>query len=76
MGRIKILSMFALVGFLVGSGGYFLASWLASFRALVFIVPAVPVIDILLAPWFLSGTAGAVLAIAIVVAMAHMAPEQ
>ncbi|MFQ6075196.1 MAG: hypothetical protein ACE5Z5_03525 [Candidatus Bathyarchaeia archaeon] len=76
MGRVKVLSLFALLGFVIGSVGYFVLSWIADHSIFIVSVSAVPLLDILTAPWFLSGLAGSALSVIIVTTVAHFTPEQ
>jgi len=62
-GRTKLLLTFALAGYLIGAVAYVAFDWIFV-NAAVGIQP-VPILAILTAPWFLSGIAGALLAMAI-----------
>lgn len=75
MGRVRVLSLFALLGFVVGSVGYSVLSWIASHSVFVVSVSAVPLLDILTAPWFLSGLASSALSVIIVTTVARFTPE-
>lgn len=60
--RTKILLSFAFIGFLGGVSLYFLLSWLIIGSAL----QAMSILDVVSAPWFLSGIAGSLLSIVLV----------
>ncbi len=57
--RTKLVLSFALIGFLVGSSGYFLLNWI-----LVNSTPGILYVPVpIFAPWFLSGIAGSLLSV-------------
>lgn len=76
MGRVKVLSIFALLGFVVGSVGYFAIDWIATHHIFVVSVSTVPLWEVLVAPWFLSGLAGSALSVIFVTAAARITPER
>ena len=69
-GRTKILTIFALLGFVIGTTAYFVFNWFITHNLIK--ITAIPVIDILLSPWFISGLAGAILAITILAVFAYI----
>lgn len=69
-GRTKILTIFALFGFIIGTTAYFVFNWFVTHNLIK--ITAISVIDILLSPWFISGLAGAILAITILAVFAHI----
>ncbi len=69
-GKTKLLFSFALFGFLVGSAAYYVFDWLlmnAAFR--------LPLLEIITAPWCMSGIAGSAMAIIVVYASAHFSKD-
>ena len=69
-GRTKILTIFALLGFVIGTTAYFVFNWFVTHNLIK--ITAISIIDILLSPWFVSGMAGAILAITILAVFAHI----
>ena len=69
-GRTKILTIFALIGFVIGTTAYFVFNWFVTHNLIK--ITAISVVDILLSPWFISGLAGAILAITILAVFAHI----
>jgi hypothetical protein len=69
-GRTKILTIFALLGFVIGTTAYFVFNWFVTHNLIK--ITAISIIDILLSPWFVSGLAGAILAITILAVFAHI----
>jgi hypothetical protein len=69
-GRTKILTIFALLGFVIGTTAYFFFNWFVTHNLIK--ITAISIIDILLSPWFVSGLAGAILAITILAVFAHI----
>ncbi len=70
-GKTKLLFSFAFLGFLVGSAAYYVFDWLIVNSML----RPIPLLEILTAPWFLSGIAGSFLSIAIVYASTYFAND-
>jgi multisubunit Na+/H+ antiporter MnhE subunit len=68
-GKTKILTSFAVFGFCIGAIVYMIVNWITTNNLLRF--TPIPVMEILLAPWFISGTAGATLSILIVILVAR-----
>ena len=63
---IRVLLPVAFLGFLGGSGSYFLFNFLLNHMTIS------PMLEMLIAPWFISGSLGAVLAVTIVLVYAHL----
>ena len=72
-GRTKLLLSFALFGFLLGTVTYFVFDLLI-IKSIVGLRP-VPIVEIISAPWFLSGIAGSFLSVATVYASAHFSRD-
>jgi len=72
--KTKLLLSFALLGFLIGSTTYYAFNWLIVSNT-IGILP-VPIVDILLAPWFLSGIAGSLLSIIIIYLAARFSSKE
>jgi len=68
-GKTKILMTFALFGFFIGAIAYLIVSWFTTNNLLRF--TPIPIMELILAPWFISGTAGATLSIFIVIILAR-----
>ena len=69
-GRTKILTIFALLGFVIGTTAYFVFNWFVTHNLIK--ITAISIIDILLSPWFVSGLVGAILAITIMAVFARI----
>ena len=70
--RTKLLVSFALLGFLIGAGGYHFINWFIANSG--FHIP--PIADIVFSPWFVSGFTGSLLAVLIVVVTSHLASRR
>ena len=64
--RTKILTLFAVFGFGIGTGFYFIFSWLMTNYSIS------TTMNLFLHPWFMSGIAGALLSNLIIVVFAHV----
>ena len=73
-GKNKLLLSFALIGFLVGSVAYFVFDWLI-INSNIALQP-VPILEIISAPWFLSGIAGSFLSVIAVYASTYFSGEK
>ena len=71
--RTKILTTFAIFGFLIGTAAYFIFNW-ARTASLLELNPA-PIANLILSPWFTSGIVGAILAMLIVFIVARLKRE-
>jgi flagellin-like protein len=69
-GGVKLLLSFALFGFIAGSVAFLAFDYFA-----LNILTTVPILAIVLSPWFISGIIGAVLAVAIVLIYAHFSGD-
>ncbi len=67
--RTKFLISFAFLGFLIGSGSYYLINWLVINSG----INLPPIADIVFSPWFVSGFTGALLSILIITVFSHLA---
>jgi hypothetical protein len=69
-GGVKLLLSFALFGFIAGTVAFL------TFDYFVFnVLTTVPILEIVLSPWFISGIVGAVVADAIVLSYAHFSGD-
>jgi len=68
--RTKLLLSFAFIGFLFGSAAYFLFNWIIINMGILYI--PFPI----MAPWFLSGIAGSLLAMITVYVAAHFSAQK
>jgi len=70
--RFKMLASLAVLGFAIGVVTYLTFNWLATF--VTFPVAAIPIYipRILIAPWFLSGLAGSIFTLVIVIVIAYV----
>jgi len=59
-GRTKLLLAFALLGFFIGTFAYYIFDWVVLNASLK--IQPVPILEILTAPWFISGIVGSFLA--------------
>jgi len=73
-GRTKLLLSFALFGFLIGAATYFVFDWLIIHSALG--IQPIPILEVVSAPWFLSGIAGSLLSVIAIYASAHFSGEK
>jgi hypothetical protein len=64
--RTKVLSSFALFGFLIGTAAYLIFDWIVTSN-LIQVAPQA----VLASPWFVSGIAGAILSTLLVVVIAR-----
>ena len=71
MGRTKTLTSIAAIGFLIGVLSYFLFGWIST----TIVVTPIQIMDVVLAPWFLSGIAGSAISLGLVFLMAYL-PER
>ncbi len=69
-GRTKILTIFALLGFVIGTTAYFVFNWFVTHNLIK--ITAISILDILVSPWFVSGLVGAILAITILAVFARI----
>jgi hypothetical protein len=69
LGRSKIMISFAALGFIIGTAAYILFNWL--FNQGFPTINLVPLADVFLSPWFLSGMAGAGIALIAIVVLAY-----
>ncbi|MCW4039655.1 MAG: hypothetical protein NWE83_02765 [Candidatus Bathyarchaeota archaeon] len=67
--RTKVLTTFAIFGFIVGTIAYFIFNWFVSNNLIRFTPPSI--VNVMMSPWFVSGTVGALLSTIIVVVFAH-----
>ncbi len=76
-GRTKLLLSFALLGFLVGSATYLVFNWIITNSAIgiVYVYPT-PILEVISAPWFLSGIAGSLLSVIVIYVSAHFSGEK
>ncbi len=71
-GRNALIASFAFIGFLIGTGLYAVLNWIVvnSTAAGVLYLP-IPIF----APWFMSGLAGALMAVLLVAVISHFARD-
>ena len=76
-GRTKLLLSFALLGFLVGSATYLVFNWIITNSAIgiIYIYPT-PILEVISAPWFMSGIAGSLLSVIIIYVSARFSGEK
>ena len=76
-GRTKLLLSFALLGFLVGSATYLVFNWIITNSAIgiIYIYPT-PILEVISAPWFMSGIAGSILSVIIIYVSARFSGEK
>ena len=67
--RTKLLISFALLGFIIGSGGYYFVNWFLINSG--FSLP--PVADVVFSPWFVSGFTGSLMSMLIIIVFSHLA---
>ena len=72
--KTKLLLSFAILGFLIGSTTYYAFNWLIISNA-IGILP-IPILDIIYAPWFLSGIAGSLLSVIIIYLAARFSNKE
>ncbi len=63
-GLSKIMLSIGIFGFVLGTAAYFVFNWFVTSNVVV--VTSVPVVNVLFAPWFISGIAGSLLSCLIV----------
>ena len=68
------MSSFAVFGFLLGTITYFVFNWFAT-NGIVY-VASVPISEIILSPWFISGIVGSLISIAVIYLYAHFAGQE
>ena len=73
--RTKLLLSFALFGFLIGATVYVVFDWLI-INSAIGIQLQVPILVVLITPWFLSGVAGSLLSVIIIYVSAHHSSER
>ena len=73
-GRTKLFLSFAIFGFLIGTATYFVFDWIFA-NAAIGIQP-VPILEVISAPWFISGIAGSLLSMAIIYVFAKFSAEK
>jgi hypothetical protein len=71
-GKNKLLLSFAFIGFLLGSALYFVFDRLIANTTMY----PVPILEIILKPWFLSGIAGSFLSVIAVFIAAHFSAQK
>ena len=72
--RTKLLLSFALFGFLIGATVYVVFDWLIINSAIG--INAVPIVEVILTPWFLSGIAGSLLSMIIIYVSAQFSSQK
>jgi hypothetical protein len=70
--RTKLIASFAFLGFLIGAGGYHFINWFALNSG--YSIP--PIAEIFFSPWFVSGFAGSLLAVLVVVVFSSLANRE
>ena len=72
-GRSKLMFSIGAFGFLLGTAAYFIFNWLAMNN--IIIVTSVPIANVILSPWFISGIAGSIVSIVIVYIFGRFSSE-
>ena len=73
-GKTKLFVSFALLGFLIGSAAYYVFDWVLANLSIV--LWPIPILEIITAPWFISGIAGSLLLMAVLLVSARFTGEK
>jgi hypothetical protein len=68
--RTKILTLSAVFGFVAGTVGYFVFTWLVANDLIHINLPSVS--NLITSPWFIAGTVGALISAIIVILFARL----
>ena len=74
LGKKTLIIAFALLGFIIGAAIYFALDLIVAPTAMIGPLPGF--VEILTAPWFISGIAGALLSVAVILVFAKFSHEK